>query len=117
MPRPLPIRIGDYIYYRRFDNPAESINLFRFPIAELKSRGLSEGQIPTLQVKKDSLHEEHESIDDFPEEAVFSIGDLKQFYADFAQRDPRIKEFVESITDFVLTQEHQPLHSFQISEE
>jgi protease II len=42
---------------------------------------------------------------------------LKEFYKDFATKDQRIKEFVEKITDFVVTQEYQPLHSFQISDD
>jgi len=39
----LPLRIGDYVYYRRIDNPAELITLYRFPVEELKIRGLNEG--------------------------------------------------------------------------
>jgi hypothetical protein len=35
IPRVLPIRIGDYIYYRRIDNPADAITVYRFPIEEL----------------------------------------------------------------------------------
>ena len=31
----LPLRIGDYIYYRRFDNPADALTLYRFPLEEL----------------------------------------------------------------------------------
>jgi hypothetical protein len=40
-----------------------------------------------------------ETIEDFPEEVVFSVGDLREYYEAFATRDPRIKEFVERITD------------------
>lgn len=58
-----------------------------------------------------------ETIDEFPEEVVFSIADLKEYYANFATKDERIKEFVERITDQVITQEYQPLHSFQINKE
>ena len=46
IPKVLPVRIGDYIYYRRVDNPADAITLYRFPIDELKRRGYSEGEIP-----------------------------------------------------------------------
>ena len=42
VPQVLPVRIGDYVYYRRFDNPADAITLYRFPLEELKARGLSE---------------------------------------------------------------------------
>ena len=30
-----PIRIDDYIYYRRMDNIADSLTLYRFPVDEL----------------------------------------------------------------------------------
>ena len=30
-----PIRIDDHIYYRRVDNPADALTLYRFPIEEL----------------------------------------------------------------------------------
>lgn len=112
VPRVLPVRIGDFVYYRKFDNPADSMTLYRLPLDEQKARGLSEGEMPRL-----TLSDEQPAEENFPEEVVFSISDLKQYYADFAQRDPRIKEFVERVTDFVVTQEYQPLHSFQISEE
>jgi hypothetical protein len=36
VPRALPILIDDYIYYRRNDNPAEILTLFRFPVDQLK---------------------------------------------------------------------------------
>jgi hypothetical protein len=39
----LPVRIKEYIYYRKFDNPADSMTLYRFPIDELESRGFTEG--------------------------------------------------------------------------
>lgn len=103
VPRVLPIRIGDYVYYRRFDNPADSMTLYRFPLDELKDRGLNEGQVPNLRLSDNEVEKKSETLEEFPEETVFSITDLKQFYEDFAQKDPRIKEFVERITDFVVT--------------
>ena len=106
------MRIGDYIYYRRFDNPADSITLYRFPIEELKARGLNEGQVPNLKISYDETEKKSETLEEFPEDVVFSIGDLKQMYQDFAHIDSRIKEFVERITDYVVTQDYQPLHSF-----
>jgi hypothetical protein len=114
VPRILPIRIGDYIYYRRFENPADSLTVYRFPLEELKACGLNEGQVPNLRLSED---ENVESIEDFPEQPVFGLGDMKEFYHDFAGKDPRIKDFVERVADFVVTQDYQPLHSFQISEE
>ena len=35
VPRACPIRIDDYIYYRRTENPAECLSLYRFPVKEL----------------------------------------------------------------------------------
>jgi len=40
-----------------------------------------------------------ETIEEFPEEIVFGLEDLKEYYANFATKDPRIKDFVERITD------------------
>lgn len=80
MSKVLPVRIGEYIYYRRFENPADAITLYRFSIEELKNRGLSEGQLPNLKVNHDDMIEKSETISDFPEETVFSIDDLKLFY-------------------------------------
>lgn len=117
IPKVLPVRVGEYIYYRRFENPADAITLYRFPIEELKKRGLNEGEMPNLMINHDDMIEKDETISEFPEQTVFSIDDLKLFYADFATKDPRIKEFVERITDFVVTQDHMPLHYFQINEE
>ena len=35
VPRTMPIKIDEHIYYRRFDNPADSLSLYRFPIEKL----------------------------------------------------------------------------------
>jgi len=35
-PRGLPVVLDDYIYYRRIDNAADSLTLYRFPVDELK---------------------------------------------------------------------------------
>lgn len=80
MPKALPVRINDYIYYRRFDNPADALTLYRFPLKELQVRGLNEGQVPIMKLSDDENVEKSETIEDFPEEPVFSIGDLTQFY-------------------------------------
>ena len=101
------------MYYRRFDNPADALTVYRFPVEELRGRGCSEGEVPNLRVNEDG---ESEKLEDFPEQPVFSLADLKEFYRDFATKDPRIKEFVERMTDFVVTQDYQPLHSFQVSD-
>ncbi len=56
--------------------------------------------MPLIKVNHDNDPEfKAETVDEFPEEVVFSIGDLKEYYANFATKDPRIKEFVERITD------------------
>jgi hypothetical protein len=100
VPQTLPIRIGDYIYYRKFDNPADCLTLYRFPIESLQERGLKESQVPQMKLNHDNDPEfKAETIDEFPEEVVFSIVDLKEYYANFATKDERIKEFVERITD------------------
>ena len=102
--RVLPLRIGDYIYYRRVDNPADAITLYRFPLDELKRRGYSEGEVPQLMTNPDGDPTiKEETIDEFPEEVVFSIGDLKEYYQNFATKDERIKDFVERVTDQVVT--------------
>lgn len=35
-PRGLPVVIDSHIYYRRLENAAESLSLYRFPVDELK---------------------------------------------------------------------------------
>lgn len=110
------MRIGDYIYYRRFDNPADAITLYRFALDEAKARGLNEGEVPNLRLSDDETLRKSETLEEFPEDIIFSLHDLKELYSAFAHLDLRIKDFVERITDFVVTQEHQPLHSFQISD-
>ena len=35
-PRGLPVVIDNHIYYRRLENAAESLSLYRFPVDELK---------------------------------------------------------------------------------
>ena len=42
-------------------------------------------------------------VEPFPEEVVFSLKDITEYYSSFASKDPRIKEFVERITDQVVT--------------
>ena len=54
--------------------------------------------------------------EEFPEEIVFSLADLVQFYEDNAETDERIKEFVEKIKDCFELQTYLPIHYFQISQ-
>ena len=93
VPQALPVKIGDFIYYRRFDNPADSMTLYRFPVEELSKRGFKESDIPYLKEEGYS----------FPEEEVFSLRDLSQLYKDFAMRDEQIKFFIEKITEYATT--------------
>ena len=44
-----PLSIGDYIYYRRFDNPADNMTLYRFPIDQLQKYGFKHGETPYLR--------------------------------------------------------------------
>lgn len=56
--------------------------------------------MPHIKLNHDNDPEfKAETMDEFLEEVVFSIGDLKEYYANFATKDPRIKEFVEMLTD------------------
>lgn len=41
--------------------------------------------------------------EEFPEEIVFRLEDLEAFYANYAEKDPRIKDFVERVADMVRT--------------
>lgn len=85
----LPLKIKDYIYYRKIDNPADSLTLYRFPVDELKKRNFSEGEVP---------YNRDEEID-FPEEVVFSVKDFTELYSEFALKDESIKNYVEKLSD------------------
>jgi len=66
----------------------------------LKARGFKEGEIPIMKDNHDGDPSVRaETIEKFPEEIVFGIEDLKEYYSNFATKDPRIKDFVERITD------------------
>jgi hypothetical protein len=104
-----PIKIGDFIYYRRFDNPADNLTLYRFPVDELQSYGLSRGEVPYLKESEKGLEDLHEDElaawqkkkDNFPEDVVFHLRDIVAFYQDFALKDERIKEFVEKLKEYI----------------
>ena len=54
---------------------------------------------------------------EYPEEKVFSLRDLQGLYEGFAEHDPRVKEFVEKVTEMVRVGDTETLfHSFQINE-
>lgn len=46
VPRVLPIKIGEHVYYRRIDNAADCMTLYRFPVEELKSWNTDKGSVP-----------------------------------------------------------------------
>ena len=118
VPRTFPIRIDDHIYYRRIDNNADSLTLYRFPIDELP-RWTSEEKLESLNPtpsnkQKPTSHQQLEKLafqvpnrpldpeldndlsfaeqeeaenlfrEQWPEETVFSLGDLQVFYERFA---------------------------------
>lgn len=124
VPRALPILIDNYIYYRRNDNPAEVLTLFRFPVDQLKqwhqdnfdltsAGAINEllGDVPKYpkdpDVDPDLSNKErletNKRNEQFPEETVFSINDLANLYEGFAAEDERIKNFVEKVVEFVKT--------------
>jgi hypothetical protein len=43
-PRGLPVVMDEYIYYRRIDNAADSLTLYRFPIDQLKEWNETEAE-------------------------------------------------------------------------
>ena len=100
------LKIGEYIYYRRTGNPADNLTLYRFPVDELQRYGLAQSEVPYLKAPSEDADEEElekfEALErDFPEEVLFSLEDLVEYYRDFALADERIKDFVERIKEFV----------------
>lgn len=78
--------IDDHLYFRKIDNPADSLTLYKTPYHKSL---LSE--IPLLDEKV---------------ETVFSLNDLIAFYKNYAVYDERIKAFCEKITEMVKTGDH-----------
>ena len=55
--------------------------------------------------------------EEYPEQKVFSLRDLQVLYEGFAEQDPRIKDFVEKISETVRVGDAESLlHSFQVCE-
>lgn len=84
-----PIKLGDHLYYRNVTNPADSLTLYRFPANELQRYGIKDGEMPFLREPVDSEDEEameifREREKDWPEEVVFSFGDLIDYYRENA---------------------------------
>jgi len=54
---------------------------------------------------------------EYPESKVFSLTDLQKLYEKYARNDPRLKEFIEKVTEMVRVGDTESLfHSFQINE-
>ena len=94
VPFATPMLIDDFLYFRKIDNIADSLTLYRRP-----AQGQELGEVPSI---------------DGPEvEIMFSLKDLIKFYGTYAVYDDRIKEFCEKITQMVKTGDHHSLlHSF-----
>ena len=72
---------------------------------------------PSTDDLEEEQQEEYFRLEqEFPEETLFNLSDLVNFYQDFALSDQRIKDFVEKIKSFIEHNSHQPLHYFQINE-
>lgn len=95
VPHALPMLIDGEVYFRKIDNPADSLTIYK-----TKQTGKTDlGEIPELD---DSC------------KIVFNLQDLITFYERYAVYDPRIKDFCEKITEMVKTGDHAALlHSFQ----
>lgn len=94
----MPVRIGEYIYYRKFENPADALTIYRFPIEELEKRNFSEGEVPYERFKENNDIQKPES---FPEEAIFSLADLNLLYKHYSLKDESIKTFIESLSSII----------------
>ena len=53
-----PMKINDFIYYRRVDNLADNMTIYRFPVDELQKYGIPEGELPFLREPIDPDDEE-----------------------------------------------------------
>ena len=90
VPRALPLLIDSHLYFRRIDNPADSLTLYR-----IAAEGRDLGESPSI---------------DFPGvETVFSLKDLIAFYEKYSMYDERIKVFCEKVTERVKLSEHEDL--------
>lgn len=87
-----PLIIGEWIYYRKADNPADALTLYRFPVDDLQRYGFTLGQVPylkgyevyseeNLDMVEEERREKWEALrEEFPEEIVFSLNDLITYY-------------------------------------
>lgn len=93
VPLATPVVIDDYFYFRKIDNAADCLSIYR-----RATLGQDVGEVPS---------------DD--SETVFSLKDLVLYYETYAKFDERIRTFCEKVTELVKLGDHQNLlHSFQI---
>ena len=116
----IPLKIGEHIYYRRTDNPADNLTLYRFPVDELERFEIEYGEMPYLKEPMDLSNDEemwkYKQLEkEFPEEVVFSLNDIVTWYQQNSLQNETIKDFVEKVKNFVELQEHDPFHFFQIN--
>ena len=60
IPIPEPVKVGDYIYYRRADNAADNMTLYNFPCSELQKFGIHEGEVPVEPTPNTTTDSEEE---------------------------------------------------------
>ena len=93
VPLATPVVIDDYFYFRKIDNAADCLSIYR-----RATLGQDVGEVPS----GDS-------------ETVFSLKDLVLYYEQYGKFDERIRTFCEKVTELVKLGDHQNLlHSFQI---
>lgn len=56
-----PLKVGEWIYYRKADNPADAMSLYRFPVEDLQRYGFKLGQVPYLK-SYETYSQEHLDI-------------------------------------------------------
>jgi len=84
MPLVTPVVIDDYYYFRKIDNAADCLSIYRKP-----TLGQDVGEVPSGE-----------------SETVFSLKDLVIFYEQYAKFDERIRTFCEKVTELVKLGDH-----------
>ena len=49
-----PLKVGEHIYYRRLDNAADRMTLYRFPVDSLQEYEIAEGCLPNMPPEPDN---------------------------------------------------------------
>jgi len=95
VPRALPIQVGDHVYYRKIDNVADNMTIYRYP-----ANRVQRGEMPTKDL-------------DLYEEIAFSLPDLYHYYEEFGSQSEMIREFVEKLRDVIYEGRFDPIYSFK----